>query len=419
MDAAKPSLVRAINLRATFDLVNRSGPVAAPDVVRRTGLSKPTVADVLNQLVEAGILIRVGRTSGLPGPTAQLYDVNPRAGWVMSIDIGREWLRAALCDLKGNVVGQTASRTPRGTARAVIARLRQEAARLTATAGIQVADVNQIVVGTPGVVRPGETHFSLAPQLAGWESPSVIHAIRDALEAPVRFENDVNMAAVGEHVRGAAVGCDDFVLLSVGTGVGIGVVVDGAVRRGARGLAGEIGYLRFDLDADLTDAHPAGWGTGAYEAQVSSAAIADLAQQQGLPAMRAEAVFGDARRGDPRAQRVVEVEARRLAYAVAAIAAILDPELVVLGGGIGTGGGDLLLRPMSEALAAISPFTTRLAASTLGGDAVIAGCTALGLELAYDSLFAVGSPARRTAGHARVDRALRATAHHASTPASI
>ena len=105
----------------------------------------------------------------------------------------------------------------------------------------------------------------------------------------MRFENDVDMAAVGEHVRGAAVGCDDFVLLSVGTGVGIGVVVDGAVRRGARGLAGEIGCLRFDLDADLTDAHAAGWGAGAYEAQVSF--------RRDRRPRPAAGVAGDARRG--------------------------------------------------------------------------------------------------------------------------
>ena len=134
-EAAKPSLLRAINLRTTFELVHTGGPVAAPHVVRSTGLSKPTVSEVLGQLVDLGLLRRVGRTSGLPGPSAQLYDVNPRAGWVLSLDVGREWVRAALVDLTGAVVGRCAMRTPRSTAKAVISQLRQAAETLDGRGG--------------------------------------------------------------------------------------------------------------------------------------------------------------------------------------------------------------------------------------------------------------------------------------------
>src|SRR5579862_972430 len=364
-EAAKPSLLRAINLRTTFELVHAGGPVAAPHVVRSTGLSKPTVSEVLGQLVELGLLRRIGRTSGQPGPSAQLYDVNPRAGWVLSLDVGREWVRAALVDLTGAVVGRCSMRTPRSTAKAVIAQLRQAAESLAAEAGISLDDINQVVVGSPGVLRPGADHLSLAPQLAGWESPKVIPSIRDALVAPVVFENDVNMAAVGEHIHGVAQDSDDFVLLSVGTGVGAGLFVDGALRRGAAGLAGEVSFLRLDLGAEVGHGHRATWGTGAYESLVGSAAIVALAREHGVRASSSVAtIFDAARHGDPDAEQVVHIEARRLAHAIAAVAAVLDPELVVLGGGIGTGGGDLLLRPISEALASISPFSPRLEVST-------------------------------------------------------
>jgi predicted NBD/HSP70 family sugar kinase len=397
-EAAKPSLLRAINLRTTFELVHAGGALAAPQVVRSTGLSKPTVSEVLGQLVELGLLRKVGRTSGSPGPSAQLYDVNPRAGWVLSLDVGREWVRAALVDITGKVVSRSAARTPHSTAKAVISQLRQAADRLVEEAGISLADINQVVVGTPGVLRAGADHLSLAPQLAGWESPKVIPAIRDALVAPVVFENDVNMAAVGEHIQGVAQDSEDFVLLSVGTGVATGVFVDGALRRGAAGLAGEIGFLRLDLDADVRDGHRATWSTGAFENLVGSAAIVTLGREHGVrEATSVAAIFDAARHGDPGAERVVRVEARRLAHAIAAVAAVLDPELVVLGGGIGTGGGDLLLRPIGEALASISPFSPRLEVSTLGADAVIAGCTATGLGLAFDRIFGSDSTVARTA----------------------
>ena len=234
-EAAQPSLLRAINLRATFDKVQARGPINVSQVVRQTGLSRPTVGDVIAQLLELGLIRRIGRTKGHPGPTAQLYDVNPRAGWILSLDVGRHWVRAALTDLTGAVVARTATRTSASTAPAVIAQLRQAADKLAFEAGIDPAEIHQIVVGTPGVIRPGEDHFSLAPNLPGWETRGVISDIRRALVAPVLFENDVNLAAVGEHFEGVARGVDDFVLLSVGTGVGMGVVLNGELHRGATG----------------------------------------------------------------------------------------------------------------------------------------------------------------------------------------
>jgi predicted NBD/HSP70 family sugar kinase len=384
--AAQPSLLRAINLRATFDTVQARGPINVSQVVRQTGLSRPTVGDVIAQLEELGLIHRVGRTRGHPGPTAQLYDVNPRAGWILSLDVGRQWVRAALTDLTGAVVARTATRTSASTVPAVIAQLRQAADKLAFEAGIDPADIHQVVVGTPGVSRPGDDHFSLAPNIPGWEAPGVINDIRRALVAPVLFENDVNLAAVGEHVEGVARGVDDFVLLSVGTGVGMGVVLAGELHRGATGLAGEVGYLALDMES-LPPKHGAAWGAGPYEALVSSSGILAMAQARGVAASSAAEVFAAARSGDAAAAAVVGIEARRLAHAIAAIAAVLDPQLVVLGGGIGTGGGDLLLGPTADALAAISPFSPRLAISGLGADGVIAGAAATGLGLALDRIF--------------------------------
>lgn len=386
-EAAQPGLLRAINLRATFDSVQARGPIGASQVVRQTGLSRPTVGDVFARLLELGLIRRVGRTQGHPGPTAQLYDVNPRAGWVLSLDVGRQWVRGALSDLTGTVVARTASRTSATTAPAVIAQLRQAADQLTSEAGIQAVDVHQVVVGTPGVIRPGDDHFSLAPNLPGWESAEVIRDIRRAMAAPVVFENDINLAAVGEHVEGVARGLDDFVLVSVGTGVGMGVVLGGELRHGAAGLAGEIGYLALDMDAPASERVVA-WGEGPFEAVTSSAGILALAHAMGVTAAgSASDVFAAARSGETAATAVVAIESRRLAHAIAAIAAVLDPQLVVLGGGIGAGGGDLLLGPITESLAAICPFSPRLAISSLGADAVIAGAAATGLRLALDRTF--------------------------------
>ncbi len=243
---ATPSLVRAINLRTIFDVVHAGGSLSAPEVVRQTGLSRPTVADCMSQLLRLGLIRRSGRARGLPGPGAQLYEVEPRAGWVLSLDLGREWVRSALSNFTGATVATAAAPTSAATPATVITQLRQMSKRLTLDAGVDLDAVDQVVLGTPGVIRPGEAHFSLAPNLPGWESPDVVKEIREALAAPVAFENDINLAAIGEEVGGVARGVRDFVVISIGTGVGMGVVLDGEVRHGASGLAGEIAYLTLD-----------------------------------------------------------------------------------------------------------------------------------------------------------------------------
>jgi predicted NBD/HSP70 family sugar kinase len=270
----------------------------------------------------------------------------------------------------------------------VIRQIRDAADSVAAEAGITRAHLTQIVVGTPGVIRPGDDHLSLAPQLPGWERPRVLASIREQLAAPVLFENDVKLSAVGEHVEGIARGCDDFVLISLGTGIGMAAYVEGALRRGASGLAGEIGYLPLEVEGGRPHAHGSAWGTGAFEGMVTSSAITSLAEQSGLPVDEGAAgVFQSAREGDPRALSVVDTEAKRLAYAVAAVAAVLDPELVVLGGGVGAGGGDLLLPVLRSAMSSVSPFAPRIEVSTLGADAVIAGAKATGLRIALDRVF--------------------------------
>ncbi len=386
---AQPALVRLINMRAVFEVVHAEGPTTHPEIVQRTGLSKPTVSEVLSQLSERGLVRGVGRTSGRRGPTAQLYGVDPAAGWVLCLDVGREWLRSVVTDLSGAVVGRRAIPTPGGGAGAVIDQLRSAARQAVAEAGLSPEDVTQAVVGTPGVFRPGEDRFSLAPHLLGWESAAVTSEIRKALAAPVVFENDANLAALGEMTEGCARGRRDFVLLWVGTGVGMGVILDGALRRGASGLAGEIGYLRLDPvpEAEQRTGAPPAWGAGAFERQVSAQAVVELAAELGvIGADQPAAVFSAAREGDPRARQVVDIEARRLAGAIASVSAVLDPELVVLSGSVGAGGGDLLVDRLAEFLPLISPFSPQLAGSALGSEAVLIGARAMGTRLALDRL---------------------------------
>jgi predicted NBD/HSP70 family sugar kinase len=175
----------------------------------------------------------------------------------------------------------------------------------------------------------------------------------------------------------------NFGFLSVGTGVGMGLVLDGKLYRGASGAAGEVGYL--PIGADPYD--PQVRRRGAFEEAVNGAAVVRAAGQAGLAgSLSAKQVFAQARKGDPGAGRVVEDEARRLALGLAVVMAVVDLELIILGGGVG-GNADLLLAPIERELRALSPARPRLAVSALGEDAVLQGAVATALAVAQNRLF--------------------------------
>jgi predicted NBD/HSP70 family sugar kinase len=387
----QPGLMRTMNLRAAFEIVAAEGPVAATRLVQGTGLSKPTVSEVLRQLLDFGLIARAGRTSGQVGPSAQLYEVSGASGLVIGVDVGYEWVRVVSADLSGKVVARADERARRRRARDLI----EQVGRLVEQVAGPVGSTRRYLAmfGTPGVLRPGDSHLALAPHLPGWERPEVLSGLRDLVACPVVFENDVNLAAIGELSRGAGRGVRDFVLVSIGTGLGMGVILDGRLHRGASGLAGEVGYLP-TVGAERFDAATGPpRGQGAMERLVSSHAVVELAKATGLQhATSAAAVIDAARAGDPAALRIVAAIAARLAFCIASVAAVLDPELVILGGGIGTGAGPLLLEPLRRNLAAISPLRPRLGTSELGSAAVVDGAVTEGLRLVVDQIFDVDGP---------------------------
>jgi predicted NBD/HSP70 family sugar kinase len=382
---ALPSLLRAINERDALELLRLAGPLSRAEISRRSGLSKPTVSLALARLEQAGLVREVGRTSGGKGASALLYDLNPRAGWVLGIDVGRGWVRCALSDISGRPVARRDERAQARSGRSLIAQLGALARQVTGEAGIDLGDVTRATLGSPGVLQRGRGRVVLAPNLPGWQRPGVVDAIRAELGIDVEVENDVNLAAIGERWHGLGREVDNFVLLSIGTGVGMGVVLGGQLHQGSTGAAGEIGYLPIG-PGDVHD--PASRRTGTFEAAVGAGAVVALARQHGMRQVRsAEQVFAAARRGDAPARRIVGVQAERLALGIAAVAAVLDPDLVVLGGGIGHNAGDLLIEPLARELRAVSPFQPRIAVSALGTDAVLQGALATALAAAQEHVF--------------------------------
>ncbi|WP_121008949.1 ROK family transcriptional regulator [Saccharothrix australiensis] len=373
--------MRVLNQRAVLDRLRRDGPATRPQIAKDTGLSKPTVGQALLDLEQHGLVRPIGRTTAGPGRSAMVYEPNPAAGHVLGVDIGRQHIRVAVADLAGSVIARVDERNRCRSAGALVRTVRELAGRTVSDAGLAPDDLVVKVFGTPGVPDPGSRTLRHAPNLPGLERPGLLHDLQAELGPDLVVENDANLAAVGERAYGAARGVDAFVCVTVGTGIGMGIVVDGRLFRGAHGAAGEIGYLPYGEPSDVDEVT-----RGRLEAAAAAESVVALARDHGIAtAKSARDVFALAKSGDPRALAAVRDEAERLAYVVASVAAVIDPELVVLGGGIGS--NTLLQEPMEAALRRMTPLAPRVVAGELGDGAVLSGAIAMGLRSARELVF--------------------------------
>ena len=365
---ATPPLLKHLNERTVLETIRALAPISRAEISRRAGISKPTVSLALQSLLAAGLVREAHRGPDGPSYGAVFFEPVADAAFVLGLDLGARFLRGALADL----AGETRARQDvelRGAdadgALEAIASLYDSLAH-----GIPL---DGVVLGVPGVVERNTGELRLTtPNIAGLEGRAFGDEVQERLGVAVTVENDVNLAAVGERWAGVGRGVDDFAFLSVGTGMGMGLVLGGELHRGNHGAAGEVDWA---LAGSSEDVDPSADG------------VAQLAADAGLaPPFDAREVFAAARRGDQPARAVVEEVARRIAAHIAAISAVADPALVVLGGGLGAN-GDLLLEPVRALLREWMPYPPRVEISSLGEAAVLTGALATGLQSALDNVF--------------------------------
>lgn len=376
-----PRLLRTMNERLLLDRLREHGPTSRGDLAKATGLSKPTVSAALASLEEAGLVLMVGAVSGRPGPTTAIYDMNAHAGHVAGVDIGRDWIRVAIADLRGELIARQDAQNTARSAADLVRRVRRLADKAASEAGLEWSAVTYAVIGSPGVLNEVTGSLDFAQNLPGWGRPGLVDRLRATLEIGLTIENDVNLAAVGELARGAGQGRSDFVFVSVGTGVGMGIVINGGLYTGARGAAGEVSFVPTP-EASTAD----GRERGMTEAVTGAPGVAAAAREAGMVVDSAREVFEAAAAGDATAAAVVTAEGRRIGSLVTAVTAILDPEVVVLGGGVGRN-LDMLGAAITGRIEELGPLRPEVVASTLGDSGVLQGAIMRALDVARDHLF--------------------------------
>jgi predicted NBD/HSP70 family sugar kinase len=392
------SLLRELGEQAVLETIFRRGPITRPEIATATNLSKPTVSAAVSRLEHGGLVRASGRRGGQRGRKPVAYVVNSRAGFVVGGDIGGSNIRVAAADLFGEPICDLKQPTAKDGSRAVGTQVLEMVAEVIDEATTVHGRPLALGISSPGIIDQASGRVtSLAYNVAPEGGFDPLEVIRDRFDLPVLVENNVNLAAVGEKWFGLARGVSTVVFIAIGAGIGMGTIIDDELVRGAHGAAGEIGYLPLVGDPF----NPRHRLHGGLEDEIGAAGIvAAFLERRGQddPELSSvHEVFELAATGNAAARAVVDHVAERLGTAIATVCAIVDPELVVLGGGIGA--SPLLVRPVRGATAMLVPITARIETSLLGDRAALQGAIAVALNTARTMLLSPGAAARSREKH--------------------
>ncbi|SEB93063.1 Sugar kinase of the NBD/HSP70 family, may contain an N-terminal HTH domain [Rhizobiales bacterium GAS188] len=384
MNVDRSSLVRQFSRRMVAEALLHDAPISRANLARMTGLSKQTMSEVIAELEAGGWVRSVGVTKGGVGRTAVTYEVDRGAAHSLGVDLGGTKVTAAITDLVGEIVAEETEPTDSRGGRQVVVQIRKLAAKLAASQSIDMARIRSVVVGTPGVIDRATGAITLVPNIKGLSEFDVPRALADLFGQTVVIENDVNLAMLGEAWRGCARGAGNAGFLALGTGVGLGLIVDGKLIRGATGAAGEIAYL--PIGADVVS--PEALAVGAFELEVGSVGIVRRYRTAGgQPVETVRDVFARLDAGDAVAARVLDDTANTVALAIAALHTIVDPQIVVLGGSVGI--RPELVERVQRAMPTIFARPVKVVASDLGSRAGLVGAVSLAVNRLHNDLFGV------------------------------
>lgn len=296
------------------------------------------------------------------------------ARFIAAVDLGATNVRVVIANEDGEVEARRAGPIPNGPPEDVLAKVGRTIDELVR--GVWIGNkVAAIGIVLPGMVDPGSGVVASVANLAGWDDVPIAALLGEPRAVPVAIENDANAAAVGEGWIGAAKGLRTHLFVALGTGIGSGLIIDGRLHRGAHFLAGEIAF--FPMTREQLRASD--W-QHCLEGSVGGRAAAIAAREIIGPDARPQDLFDAARSGDAAAAAWLAGVQEYIAMAVADAIALLDPEMVVFGGGVIAAQGEAFLAPIRDLVHGVTPVRTPIVISALGEDAQIAGAIRLALD---------------------------------------
>ena len=369
------SAMRDINRSAILEIIRRESPISRTAIGERLNVSLPTVTRIVDELIEEGFIRLQGTTEWSGGRRRPLIEFNSDGGVVLGVDMGGTKMYGALSDLGGNILDEVNIGHHGTSGEESFNYLTKLIDELLASPKVDRQRVRGIGVGAPGVTLHEQGIVTWAYTLH-WDNFPLKARLAERYDLPIIVDNDVNLAALGELWFGAGQNIQDMILIAVGTGIGAGVIIDGALYRGSNEASGEIGNMipgREFLGKNYKD-------FGALESVASGTGIAARARellkshrsQAELLSLTAEDVFEAARKGESWAWKVINETVDYLSIAIANLVSAFDPEVVVLGGGVSRS-ADMLITPILDRIKVAIPNPPKLVVSNLGLRATVMG----------------------------------------------
>jgi glucokinase len=365
--------LRGLNLERVLAVaMDRPGPFTRAELTDATGLSAPTIGSVTSHLIRSGLVRDLGAGPSRGGRRPVFMEFNSRYGFVVGIDLGPVETRIAVADLRGAILAHRVIPTaPERDPAVLLSRTAAEARTLMREAHVRPNRLLAVGAAAPGAVdRERGMVVALAPNLDGWSQVPMAAILKRTLRAPVVLENNVNLAIVGERWQGVARGHDSCAFIWVGTGIGAGIIVNGELYRGHHHLAGEIALMCMGtqyVDQDF----------GSRGCLETLAGLKALQARWGHPSSgngdgAVGRLFEAARQGDRRARKTLSDTARLIGMATANLSVVIDPSLIVMGGGL-IAQGPSLVEDVRRVVSRIVPTPSPIVVSALGQEAPLSG----------------------------------------------
>jgi glucokinase-like ROK family protein len=338
-------LIKRINQMAILRFVQQNEPCSRYDIARACGLSNSTVSTLISELMEIGIIKNLGEGPSIGGRRPVVLGINEEAGHVIAVDVGSTTITCGRVDLHAKIHDKLTIRASKDPAQSLAATVQLVKTVSEQAVAQDSPPILGVGVATAGYVRPA-TGIVVSASNLGWRDVDLGQAIQTATGLPTLVGNNANAAALGELYYGAGAGIANFIYVAIGNGIGTGLVLDGQLYRGARNGAGELGHTAVAAAGPVCSCGR----TGCLESLASGSAIELMARTEladSPPAgararITAEMVFRRAQDGDAAAAAIVDTALNYLAIGIANMVNLINPDHVILGGGI-TRSGDFFM----------------------------------------------------------------------------
>ncbi len=367
--------MRDINRSAILEIIRRDSPISRSTIAERLAVSLPTVMRIVDELIEEGFVRLQGGTEWSGGRRRPLLEFDAEGHLVIGVDMGGTKIFGALSDLGGTILDEVNIAQHGTSGEDSFSRLTTLIDTLLASPRLDGRKVHGIGVGAPGITLHKQGIVTWANTLH-WKNFPLKARLKELYPYPITVDNDVNLAALGELWFGAGQNTQNMVMIAIGTGIGAGIIIDGALYRGASEASGEIGNMlpgsEF-LGKNYQD-------FGALESVASGTGIAERARfllkdscsPQELENLTSEDVFEAAKQRQEWASKIIAETVDYLAIAIANLSVAFDPELIILGGGVSRS-ADMLIQPILDRMSGTIPTLPKLVVSNLGLKAGVMG----------------------------------------------